>query len=61
VWAEEIVQNLMFVNPEGVDRQELWCRSTPLLYNSNWRAELMGALCVALSGDSKQFEEVCVC
>jgi len=56
VWAEEIVQNPLSVNLEGVDRQELWCRSTPLICNSHWRV-----LCVALFGDSEQYEEVCLC
>jgi len=61
VWAEEDVQNPLSVNLEGVDRQEGWCRSTLMLCNSHWRAELMGVLCVALFWDSEQSEEVCLC
>ena len=36
------------VNPEGVDRQEGWCRSTLILYNSHWQTEQKGALLLAL-------------
>ena len=61
VWAEEDVQNPLSMKPEGVDRQEGWCRSTPMLYNSHWRGELMGALCVVLFWDFEQLEEVCLC
>jgi len=61
VWDDEIVQNPLSMNPESVDRHEWWCQLIPLLYNSHWRAQLMGALCVALLWDSEQLEEVWLC
>ena len=41
---EETVQKRLSLNHDGVDRQEVWCRSTLLLYNSHWQAELYGPL-----------------